>query len=265
MTKASEAALHVKSGQNSMGAGDLKTALKEFLEASHLDPENPEVNYYIGVTYTRMEEYEMGSDYLEKVIASEMTYINKVHARMILGYIYTIGEEYEKALELFKGIVKSGFGSAQAYAAIGYIMDRMGDFKKAVMNLYKALEIDPKNANAHNSLGYIFTQANLNLEEALKECKTAVSIDKNNPAYLDSLGWVYYQKGLYDKALESLERAIAFTPDDPTINEHLGDVYFKRMDYQKSLELYQRALSLGHAKQGQMKAKIERVKKLLRQ
>ena len=213
MTKASEAALHIKSGQKSLNAGDLKTALKEFLEASNLDPENPEVNYYIGVTYTRMEEYEMGSDYLEKVIASEMTYINKVHARMILGYIYTIRDEYEKALALFKGIVKSGFTSAQAYAAIGYIMDRMGD-----------LEIDPKNANAHNSLGYIFSQANLNLEEALKECKMAVSIDKNNPAYLDSLGWVYYKLGRLKQAKIYLNKALKMTPANKEIRAHLQTV-----------------------------------------
>ena len=143
---------------------------------------------------------------------------------MILGYIYTIREEYEKALALFKGIVKSGFGSAQAYAAIGYVMDRMGDFKKAVMNLYKALEIDPKNANAHNSLGYIFTQANLNLEEALKECKTAVSIDKNNPAYLDSLGWVYYKLGRVKQAKIYLNKALKIAPANKEILAHLQAV-----------------------------------------
>lgn len=224
MTKASDVARYIKSGQKSLGAGDMKTALKEFLEASNLDPENPEANYFIGVTYTRMEEYEMGSDYLEKVIASEMAYINKVHARMILGYIYTIREEYEKAIAMFKGIVKSGFGSAQAYAAIGYIMDRMGDFKKAVMNLYKAVEIDPKNANAHNSLGYIFTQANLNLDEALKECKKAVSINKNNPAYLDSLGWVYYKLGRVKQAKIYLNKALKKAPANEEIRAHLQAV-----------------------------------------
>ncbi len=224
MTKASDVAQYIKSGQKSLSAGDLKTALKEFLEASNLDPENPEVNYFIGVTYTRMEEYEMGPDYLEKVIASEMAYINKVHARMVLGYIYTIREEYEKALAIFKGIVKSGFGSAQAYAAIGYLMDRMGDFKKAVMNLYKAVEIDPKNANAHNSLGYIFTQADLNLEEALKECKKAVSINKNNPAYLDSLGWVYYKLGRIKQAKIYLNKALKKAPANGEIRAHLQAV-----------------------------------------
>ena len=224
MTKASDVARHIKSGQKTLDEGDLKTALKDFLEASNLDPENPEVNYFIGVTYTRMEKYEMGSNYLEKVIASEMAYINKVHARMILGYTYTIQEEYEKALEMFKGIVKSGFGSAQAYAAIGYIMDRMGDFKKAVMNLYKAVEIDPKNANAHNSLGYIFTQADLNLEEALKECKKAVSINKNNPAYLDSLGWVCFKLGRIKEAKIHLNKALKKAPANKEINAHLQAV-----------------------------------------
>ena len=106
MTEASDVAIRIKSGKKSLGEGDLKSALKDFSEASNLDPENPEVNYYLGVTYTRMEEYGIGSGYLEKVVESELAYINKVHARMILGYIYTIGEEYEKALLLFKGIVK---------------------------------------------------------------------------------------------------------------------------------------------------------------
>jgi tetratricopeptide (TPR) repeat protein len=224
MTDATEVSQLIKSGEKSLEDGEVKSALKHFLEASNLDPENPEVNYFIGMTYTKMGEYEMGSEHLEKVLASEITYINKVHARMILGYIYTIQEEYEKALDMFKGIVKSGFGSAQAYAAIGYLMDRMGDFKKAVMNLYKAIEIDPKNANAHNSLGYIYAEANLNLEEALKECKLAVSINKDNPAYLDSLGWVYYKLGKVKQAKIYLNKALKKTPDNEEIRTHLQTV-----------------------------------------
>ncbi len=211
----------LKAGQKSLEEQKSENAMNDFFQAYKLDSENPEVNYFLGMTYIKLEEYDLGIDHLENVLASELVYINKVHAQMILGYVYTIREEYEQALPLFKWIVKSGFESAQAYAAIGFIMDRLGDFKKAVMNLYRAVEIDPKNANAHNSLGYIFTEANLNLEEALKECKTAVALDKNNPAYLDSLGWVCYKQGKISQAKSYLNKAHKKAPSNEEINVHL--------------------------------------------
>lgn len=143
---------------------------------------------------------------------------------MILGYIYTLQERYDEALELFRSIIEMGLDSAQAYAAIGYIMDRKGMFKEAIMNLYRAVEIDPGNANAHNSLGYIYAEANLNLDEALKECKKAVSLDRDNPAYLDSLGWVYYKLGETTQAKNYLKKALKKAPANKEIEAHLRAV-----------------------------------------
>jgi Flp pilus assembly protein TadD len=100
-------------------------------------------------------------------------------------------------------------------------MDRLGNFKEAVMNLHKAIEIDPQNANAHNSLGYIYAEANINLDEALRECKLALSMDKNNPAYLDSLGWVYYKLGELGHAKNYLQKALKKTPTNEEIINHL--------------------------------------------
>jgi tetratricopeptide (TPR) repeat protein len=143
---------------------------------------------------------------------------------MVLGYIYTIREDYEKALDLFQSIVEAGFQNAQAYAAIGYIMDRLGNFKEAVMNLYRALDLDPHNANAHNSLGYLYAEANLNLEEALRECKKAFALDQNNPAYLDSLGWVYYKLGKIGQAKNYLKKALKIAPENEEIMSHFKTV-----------------------------------------
>ena len=81
---------------------------------------------------------------------------------------------------------------------------------------------------------------------------------------MNSRGWVYYQKGMYDDALNSLEKAVSLTPNDPTITEHLGDVYFKKKKYKKSLEMYQKAISLKHPDAEKLKKKIEEVKKILK-
>ena len=211
----------IKEGNENLKKQNLNIALNNFLEAQDLDPENPEVHYYLGIIYARKERYTTSIDHLEKIMSLKLAYINKVHAQMILGYLYALHEEYEKALPIFREILDSGFDSAQAYAAIGYVMDRLGNFKEAVMNLHKAIEIDPQNANAHNSLGYIYAEANINLDEALMECKLALSMDKNNPAYLDSLGWVYYKHGELGHAKSFLQKALKKAPTNEEIINHL--------------------------------------------
>ncbi len=214
----------ITAGRADLKVSDHDQALQHFLDAFALDKDNPEIHYFLGITYARLKRYDAAIDYLQKVINSELAYIHKVQTQMILGYIYTILEDYDSALSQFKDIVKSGIESAPAYAAIGYILDRIGKFKEAVMNLYRAIEIDPSNANAHNSLGYIFAESNLNLNEALKECKKAVSLDRENPAYLDSLGWVHYKLGALSQARSYLKKALKYAPHNEEIRHHLDVV-----------------------------------------
>jgi tetratricopeptide (TPR) repeat protein len=211
----------ISEGNEHLKKQKLNIALNTFQQANNLDPDDPEVHYYLGITYARKGEYVKCAQHLEEVLNSELAYINKVHTQMILGYIYTIREEYENALDLFRDIIDAGFDNAQAYAAIGFIMDRMGNFKEAVMNLTKAIELDPQNANAHNSLGYIYAESNINLDEALRECELALSLDRNNPAYLDSLGWVYFKLGMLVEAKRYLRKALKKAPTSEEIVQHL--------------------------------------------
>ena len=214
----------LEEGRKSLKSKNYYTALDYFRQAYEIDPNNPEVHYYLGISYGRMERYDSAIKHLELVLRSELAFIHKIHVRMILGYIYTILDEYDKALELFRNVVKGGIETAQAYAAIGYIMHKKGEVKDAIMNLYRAIEIDPKNANAHNSLGFILAEENINLEEALEECRKAVDLDPDNPAYLDSLGWVYYKLGKITNAKSYITKALRLAPDNEEIKAHLEEV-----------------------------------------
>jgi tetratricopeptide (TPR) repeat protein len=60
----------------------------------------------------------------------------------------------------------------------------------------------------------------------------------------DSLGWVYYKLGDYERAVTELEKANQLTPDDSTITEHLADSYLKLSRIEKTIEFYERALKL---------------------
>ena len=63
-----------------------------------------------------------------------------------------------------------------------------------------------------------------NLDGAIMLVNKALEIDPNNGAYIDSLGWAYFKKGMYKEALVELEKAIKSEPKDPDIKEHLSTV-----------------------------------------
>jgi len=73
----------------------------------------------------------------------------------------------------------------------------------------------------------------------------ALKVAPNDGFYIDSLGWVYYQKGDYPRAVEQLERAVELTVDDPTIIEHLGDAYEKAGRIDRAAARYRESLKLS--------------------
>ena len=72
----------------------------------------------------------------------------------------------------------------------------------------------------------------------------AMTLRPNMGYITDSLGWVYFKLGDYEKAVVELEKASQLTPEDSTITEHLADSYAKLNRLGKALELYERALTL---------------------
>ena len=81
---------------------------------------------------------------------------------------------------------------------------------------------------AYNYLGYLYVEENKNLDWAITLIKKALELDPANGAYIDSLGWAYFKKGMLDEAQEELERAVEFVPDDATIRNHLAEVYYAK-------------------------------------
>ena len=81
---------------------------------------------------------------------------------------------------------------------------------------------------------------------------------------MDSLGWVYYKKGQYDKAVAELERAHRIMPQDGTVAEHLGDAYFQMKRYRDALRIYRRALGLENANTPALRKKINQVEIILK-
>ena len=72
---------------------------------------------------------------------------------------------------------------------------------------------------------------------------TILKSDADNAAYIDSLGWIYFKKGLFDQAVKYLERAVRIL-EDPVIYDHLGDAYSVKGMYAEAIDKWERSLEL---------------------
>ena len=102
------------------------------------------------------------------------------------------------------------------------------------------------------------------MDEAERLIREALRAKPDSGHIIDSLGWVFYKKGQYDKAAAELERAHRLMPQDGTVAEHLGDAYFKLKRYRDALRIYRRALILENANSTELHKKINQVESLLK-
>ena len=205
-----------------------RKALDELLSLSLEPGDNPDLAYYIGLCYAKLEQYDEALLYLEQVVTTHTNIILIYQCRMVLGYIYTVTNRYRLAEFEFKRLLDEGYKSTQVYSAYSYVAYCLGQKEKSLAFLEEALALEPENPNALNSMGYIMAEEEINLQKAVTYCKEALQLKPDHPAYLDSAGWACFKMGKLKEAHAYLKRAYALSGGDSTISSHLREVIKKK-------------------------------------
>jgi tetratricopeptide (TPR) repeat protein len=167
------------------------------------------------------------------------------------------------ALALINDALKAKPDDVDLQFELGSAYERSGDHASAEKVFLQILNSNPEHAATLNYLGYMWADANQNLERAADMLSRAVKQEPRNGAYIDSLGWVYFRQGKLDLAEKYLADATRLLPRDPTVHEHLGDVFAKRGNYKRALDLYRAALTLEPEEkdEAKLRSKIAEVEK----
>lgn len=99
--------------------------------------------------------------------------------------------------------------AAQVYTMLGILEESRGNNAEAESSYRKALEMTPESPIAANNLAWLIVESQGNLDEALQLATAAVSKNQSVPGFYDTLGWVYFKKGLASPAVEQLKKAVA--------------------------------------------------------
>ena len=140
---------------------------------------------------------------------------------------------------------------------IALMQDKAGLTKDSVRNFENLLKDRPQDASLLNALGYSLADRNQKLPRAETLIRKALEASPDNPAFLDSLGWVRFRRGDIPGALPYLERAYRIYPD-AEIASHWGELLWVSGKQTEARALWARSLARAPDSKP-LKATIERL------
>ncbi len=238
-------AIHLKLGADYARIGELEKAIKEIETAQSINPRYLHSYYLLAVLYSASQEYQKAAEQYEKIL---VTFSRDEEANLevyaYLGQLYYSQQKYREALQQFQKILEWEPENKEVKFLIGSLYFDLEKKSRAIEIFKEVIKQDPSHQNSLNFLSYIYAEQGIHLDEALVMIQKALEIEPDNGAFLDTLGWIYYQKGLYEEALDPLEKAAEIYPD-AVIFDHLGDAYLKMGLTEKAKKSWQRALQLA--------------------
>jgi Flp pilus assembly protein TadD len=116
----------------------------------------------------------------------------------------------------------------------GVIYDLKNDVPRAREAYEKTLAVSPRFAPAANNLAWIYSEHGGDQEKALQLAQMAKEALPDDPRVSDTLGWILYKRGIYQRALALLKESAAKLPSNPQVQYHLGMAYAQVGDTQNA-------------------------------
>jgi tetratricopeptide (TPR) repeat protein len=171
---------------------------------------------------------------------------NYLAAYFDLAALFVNTKQQERAIAEYQKVIERRPDDASTYTLIGMLEDSRKNTDAAIENYKKAIAIDPNSAIAANNLAWIYAvHGKGNLDEAVALAQGVVQKHPDVPGFADTLGWVYYKKGLHGPAVEQLQRVVAKAKESAGYRFHLGMALAGKGDKTAARRELEEALRLG--------------------
>jgi tetratricopeptide (TPR) repeat protein len=161
-----------------------------------------------------------------------------------LGVLYATQKKFPEAEQRLAKVIEQNDKNVGAHALLGMVLNAGGKTDAANREYRKVLTLSPRHPLAANNLASNLADGGGNLDEALKFAQTAREAAPEDPSVGDTLGWVYYRKGLVDAAYPLIADASRRLKDNPSIRFHHGMVLAKQGKKKEAAAELKAALAL---------------------
>jgi tetratricopeptide (TPR) repeat protein len=237
-------------------AGDFKAAAAVLKDSSALK-DDPTLNLRLGY-------YQLQGGGLKDAMATLTDARKRWPKDDRIAYYLALGDDdlgqYPDAVKLLREVLAIKPEDRDARWQLATILEKMDKIGEAEPEFRRLIADKPDDAPALNYLGYSLADRGLKLAEAEAFIKRALAIEPANPAYRDSLGWVYFKEGRSTEAIHELDVSAQALSDDDSVWDHIGDARKALGRDEGAWRAWRLSQSFGGAKAG---AKAEALQKNL--
>jgi tetratricopeptide (TPR) repeat protein len=193
----------------------------------------------VGILLAQLGKPDEGLTKLEALAERQTAWALKVKVYLAQGEIYRSQRRYKEGVAMYSRALQENSEDTLLLYARGLMAEKVDRLDMAEADLLKVISKEPDNADALNALGYTLADRTSRYQEARGYILRASELVPDDPAILDSLGWVSYRLGKMDEALKWLSQAFAKL-DDAEIAAHYGEVLWQTNQKAKAREVWKK-------------------------
>jgi len=227
--------------------GRIRDAVVEAQDIIKRDPNNLEARRLLGRIYLRSlgdMQAGSGSDSILKLAIEQYEQIVRLQPdstddHLLLGRLYRLNNDLQKAEAEFKTAVKLQPDSEEAVTTLAYLYNELGDTARATQVLSSVPNTE-RSAKLYSALGYTYEQQK-QYKEAIEAYRHAIEMDRDNLDAIRGLAQNLLNDGQTDAALEQYKVIADANPEDAQTYVRIAEIYRKQGKFDLALENLKKA------------------------
>jgi tetratricopeptide (TPR) repeat protein len=233
--------------------GRIRDAVLEAQDILKREPNNLEAHKLLGRIYLRsMGDLQSGSqsqnvlklaiEQYEQIVKLDTEPGNLVDDHLLLGRLYRLNNDLEKAESEFKTAVKLQPDSEEAVTTLAYLYNEEGDSTRAIQALNSVPDAS-RSARLYSALGYTYEQQ-LNYKDAIAAYRHAIELDRDNLDAIRGLAQNLLNDGQTDAAMEQYKIIADANPEDAQTYIQMAKIFQRQGKFDAALDTLKKAESL---------------------
>ncbi len=194
-------------------------ALERVNKQVALEPKSAKIQTLLGLVHRARKDSAAAEAAYSKAAELDPTFVTPY---VELGRLYVETGKDEQALHKFEQALAVRSDNVVARMLAAEIYMHRNETAKAKEAYEKVLAANPRFAAAANNLAWLLFREGSNKDRALQLAQTAKEAAPDDPNVSDTLGWILYNRGVYERALALLRDSASKLPQNPEVQYHAG-------------------------------------------
>jgi len=243
-TASMEAYKYFMSGVENFQRFYYEDARKNLEKAVEIDPNFATAYFHLSSAYDTLLNSDARDRAIEKAKSLSQKATDKERLFIESRYAQYIERDIGKAGNILKQITEKYPREKMAHYYLGIFFRRAGNYKGAIENHLKVLELDPEFGESHNDLGYAFIALE-DYEKAVGHFKEYMALNPGDANPHDSLAEAYLLMGRLDEAISHFKEAVKLKPEFEISYFKLGYIYALKEDTAEAMRWFDKYIEMA--------------------